>query len=75
MNFLFCSVALATKRDHVIGLQSCDTLNTIVQDDDLMPRLTEILDEIIQTINMLIGQVQIVSFFEFLSEFIKMYRT
>lgn len=75
MNFLFSSVALVTKRDHVIGLQSCDTLNTIVQDDDLMPRLSEMLDEIVGTINMLTAQVKIVSFFEFLNEFIKMYKT
>jgi len=74
MTFLFNSVGLESKRDHVIALQSCDTLNTIVQDDDLMPRLAEMLPEVVQTINQLIGSVKVVSFFEFVQEFIKMYK-
>lgn len=74
MNFLFSSVGLESKREHVIALQSCDTLNTIVQDDDLMPRLAEMLSEIVQTINHLITSVKVVSFFEFVQEFIKMYK-
>jgi len=54
-------------------LQSIDTLNTVVSDTDLAPRLEPMLPEISVILQNLIGVITYPSFFEFMQEFVKLY--
>ena len=52
MNFLFESVSYPDDTaERVITLQSIDTLNTVVSDADLAPRLEPMLNQIVGILN------------------------
>lgn len=52
MNFLFESVSYPDDTaERVITLQSIDTLNTVVSDADLAPRLEPMLNQIVVILN------------------------
>jgi len=57
----------------VIALQSIDTLNTVVSDTDLAPRLDPMLPEISRILKNLTEVIKYPSFFEFMQEFVKFY--
>ncbi len=57
----------------MIALQSIDTLNTVVSDTDLAPRLEPMLPEISVILQNLIVVITYPSFFEFMQEFVKFY--
>ena len=49
MDFLFCSVGYDSKSpESAIAIQSIDTLNTVVSDSDLAPRLEIMLPRIVE---------------------------
>jgi hypothetical protein len=57
----------------VIALQSIDTLNTVVSDSDLAPRLEPMLPRIVEILGQLTQKITIPSYFEFLAEFVQFY--
>lgn len=74
MDFLFKSMAYALETPElVIALQSIDTLNTVVSDTDLAPRLEELLPRIVEILGQQTATIPHVSFFEFMQEFVKFY--
>jgi hypothetical protein len=74
MNFLFESVGYPDDTaERVVTLQSIDTLNTVVSDADLAPRLEPMLVQIIAILNQLTPLNTHSTYFEFLSEFVKFY--
>jgi hypothetical protein len=74
MDFLFCSVGYDSKSpESVIAIQSIDTLNTVVSDSDLAPRLEIMLPRIVEILGQLTMLITYPSYFEFLSEFVKYY--
>jgi hypothetical protein len=74
MNFLFESVGYPEDTaERVITLQSIDTLNTVVSDADLAPRLEPMLVQIIAILNELTPVNTHPKYFEFLSDFVKFY--
>jgi len=74
MDFLFHSVGYENKTpETVIALQSIDTLNTVVSDSDLAPRLEPMLPRIVEILCQLTGVICYPAYFEFLSEFVKFY--
>jgi hypothetical protein len=72
MDFLIQSVNL-TNQEKVIALQSADTLNTIISDKDLIPRLSPEIPRIIETLNALNLKVHISLYFGFLLDFVRYY--
>jgi hypothetical protein len=72
VNFLISSVSL-TGNEKVIALQSADTLNTIISDSDLIPRLEPELPTLIPILNESTLHIQIKLYFNFLLEFVKHY--
>ena len=74
MRFLFESVGYPySSHESVIALQSIDTLNTIVSDSDLAPRLEPMLPQIVEILNQMTPVIKYPAYFEFLSEFVKFY--
>ena len=74
MNFLFESVSYPDDTaERVITLQSIDTLNTVVSDADLAPRLEPMLNQIVVILNQMTPVNTHATYFEFLSEFVKFY--
>jgi hypothetical protein len=57
--------------EHVIALQSIDTLNTIVSDKELAPRLQPLIQGIVEIICNQIGFLESPTYFEFVREFVK----
>lgn len=58
MHFLFSSTSYKPDTpEHVISLQSIDTLNTVVSDNDLKPRLEPFFLDLLQIIQ---SQVQVI---------------
>jgi len=72
IDFLIQSLAL-TGNQKVVALQSADTLNTIISDKDLIPRLEPHLPRLIEQINQCNLKIQIKLYFSFLQDFIKYY--
>jgi len=72
MDFLIQSVALVGEQK-VIALQSADTLNTIISDKDLIPRLEPQLPRIMKILNDCNLRIHINLYFSFLLDFIKHY--
>jgi hypothetical protein len=72
ISFLITSVSL-TGDQKVIALQSADTLNTIISDNDLIPRLEPELPKLIDILNDCTKRIQIKLYFSFLLEFVKHY--
>lgn len=72
VSFLITSISL-TGDQKVIALQSADTLNTIISDDDLIPRLRPELPKLISVLNECTQRIQIKLYFNFLLEFVKHY--
>jgi hypothetical protein len=60
-----------TGPEQVVALQSIDTMNTLVSDTDLRPRLNPLIPEIVDVLCELIKRVQDPTFFEFLRDFVK----
>lgn len=74
MNFLFESVGYpGDTAEQVITLQSIDTLNTVVSDADLAPRLEPMLPQVVAILNVLTPVITHPTYFEFLLEFVKYY--
>lgn len=66
MNFLFESVGYPDNTcEKVIALQSIDTLNTVVSDTDLAPRLEPLIPNIVQILNSLTPVINYPTYFEF----------
>ena len=57
-----------------LAIQSADTLNTIVNDNDIIPRVVPILPNLVQKVSECILKVNIVEFFDFVSEIFKFYK-
>lgn len=72
INFLITSISL-TGKHKVIALQSADTLNTIISDVDLVPRLEPELPKLMVTINECTLKINIKLYFNFLLDFVKHY--
>lgn len=73
MEFLFNSVGYDKPFEKVISLQSIDTLNTIVSDSDLAPRLVNFLPTIVGITNQWIPVIKVKEFFDYVHEFVKFY--
>jgi hypothetical protein len=74
MDFLIQSIGL-TKEEKVIAIQSADTLNTIISDKDLIPRLIPEVPRLIVTLQELNMRIHIPLYFNFLLDFVKFYHT
>lgn len=74
IDFLIKSVALLGEQK-VIALQSADTLNTIISDKDLVPRLEPHLPRILTVLNECNLKIQIKLYFNFLQDFVKYYHS
>lgn len=72
IDFLIQSLALHGDQK-VIALQSADTLNTIISDKDLVPRLEPQLPRLINTLNECNLKITIKLYFSFLLDFVKVY--
>jgi len=73
MEFLFKSIGYSGAAEKVIALQSVDTLNTVVTDSDLAPRLVPLLPNILEILGSLTPVITFPTYFEFLFEFQKFY--
>jgi hypothetical protein len=54
--------------------QSADTLNTIINDNDIIPRVRPMINELLKDVAGCIMSVRIPDFFDFLSEIFKFYK-
>jgi hypothetical protein len=72
MDFLIESLSL-TGLQKVVALQSADTLNTIVSDKDLIPRLEPHMPRLIKVLNQCNLKINIKLYFNFLQDFVKYY--
>jgi len=72
IDFLIKSVALI-RDERVIALQSADTLNTIISDRDLIPRLTPEIPRLIEILKECNVRISIALYFNFLLDFVKYY--
>lgn len=54
--------------------QSADTLNTIINDNDIVPRIKPIIGDLLQALNPVILTIKIPEFFSFLEEIFKFYK-
>ena len=72
INFLISSMNL-TKHEKVIALQSADTLNTIISDKDLIPRLSGEIPRIIKDITEMNLTNNLGLYFNFILDLVKSY--
>ncbi len=72
MNFLIKSLSF-TGEQKVIALQSADTLNTIISDNDLIPRLEPEIPALLMILNECTKKIQIKLYFNFLLELVNNY--
>lgn len=72
IDFLIRSVGL-NKDEKVIAIQCADTLNTIISDRDLIPRLEPEIPRIISILNELNLKIHLPLYFNFLLDFVKFY--
>ena len=72
--FLYSSVDL-TGEDKAIALQSIDTLKTVVCDQDLIPRITQLdlLPQLLEKINFSIQNIMNQEYMDFLNDFLVSY--
>lgn len=54
--------------------QSADTLNTIINDNDIIPRVKPMINDLLKDVAACIMKVRIPDFFDFLSEIFKFYK-
>lgn len=73
IDFLFRSVSL-TGPQKAVALQSADTLNTIVKDKDLWPRLSPHIGTLVQILTECNQRVSIMLYFNFHKSFVKFFR-
>lgn len=67
--------SLNTSEDNLaLAHQSADTLNTIINDNDIIPRIEPIIGDLLRSIAPCILVVKIPDFFDFLSEVFKYYK-
>lgn len=72
MSFLIESMSFTEdSAEHVIALQSIDTMNTIVSDKELAPRLEPMISGIIDCICQQVSILDSPTYFEFTREFVK----
>jgi hypothetical protein len=72
IDFLIKSLAL-TGPQKAVAMQSADTLNTIISDKDLVPRLEPYLPSLIPILNDCNIKIHIKLYFNFLLDFVKSY--
>lgn len=72
VNFLISSLKL-TGEQKVVALQAADTLNTIITDNDLVPRIEPHLPELLNVLNDCTLKIQIKLYFNFLLELVNNY--
>lgn len=72
MDFLLESLSLNGPQK-VVALQSADTLNTIISDKDLIPRLEPHLPRLIKVLTQCNQKIHIKLYFNFLQDFVKFY--
>lgn len=72
MNFLITSLSY-TGEQKVVALQSADTLNTIISDNDLIPRLEPEIPNLLKILNECTLRIQIKIYFNFLLELVNNY--
>jgi len=72
IDFLILSLAYQ-KEEKVIALQSADTLNTIISDKDLIPRLEGEIPRLIEVLKELNLKINLNLYFNFVLEFVKYY--
>jgi hypothetical protein len=58
VGFLFESMGYGKGPEHAVSLQSIDTMNTVVSDNELSPRLYPMIDDIVAAVISLIDSVQ-----------------
>lgn len=71
---LFLGSLTAGKDELALAHQSSDTLNTIINDNDIIPRIAPILGDLLARVSECILVVKIPEFFEFVSEIFKFYK-
>ena len=71
---MFITSLNQNEENHALALQSSDTLNTIINDNDIVPRIKPIINELLFAVNDAILTVKIPHFFEFLEEIFKYYK-
>ena len=62
-----------SEESSALAYQSADTLNTIINDNDIIPRVTPFINELLEKVAEWIMTVEIPDFFEFLNEIFKFY--
>ena len=73
LTFLF--EALGLRNEHkALAIQACDTLCTVVCDQDLVPRIEGIIDSLLPIVNEFTKNVELELFFDFLSELTRIYK-
>lgn len=72
INFLVNSMN-CVKEERVIALQCADTLNTIISDKDLVPRLSPEIGQIIQVVTEMNLKISIPLYFSFILDLVKCY--
>jgi len=73
MDFLVEAIGLTEGIDEVVARGCVDTIAIIVTDQDVAPRLKLYLEHIVAQLVRLLDTVVFVNFFDFLSDFVKLF--
>jgi len=71
---MFIGSLRAGPETYALAYQSSDTLNTIINDNDIIPRIKPVINEIFQEASDCILTVKIPDFFDFVSEIFRFYK-
>lgn len=72
---MFIQSLSSTEENYALAFQSADTLNTIINDNDIIPRISPFINELLEKVSECIAYVEIPDFFEFVAEIFKFYKT
>lgn len=71
---LFLSSLTSDEKDRALAIQSSDTLNTIINDNDIIPRIVPVLPIVVNKVCECLLTVNIMEFFDFVTEIFKFYK-
>jgi hypothetical protein len=71
---MFIQSLVTNGENYALAYQSADTLNTIINDSDIIPRIAPFINELLEKVSECIMVVEIPDFFDFLGEVFKYYK-
>ena len=73
MQFLITSIGNTSGINEVIARGCVDTIAIVITDQDVAPRISQLLDYIVSQLVALLDKVYFVNFFDFMNDFIKLF--